>query len=165
MKASPSRGRRQPGAAPGRGRLPRPDARIRLPRRLIEIERDSWILIAAQIPEEVPAFMAIKHAEIEHETLRRLYLDVGDLVDCAPDDPRLPALTDRVAAFLGARSRRGRRSRAATADQRGPDRPPRRRVHPVLPMRDPPPRTPRRARLDRLDEHQTKRTRSARADR
>ena len=41
--------------------------------RLIEIERDSWILIAAQIPEQVPAFMAIKHAQIEHETLSRLY--------------------------------------------------------------------------------------------
>ncbi len=46
--------------------------------------------------------MAIKHAQIEHETLRRLYLDVGDLVDCTPGDPRLPALADRVAAFLEA---------------------------------------------------------------
>jgi DNA-binding transcriptional MerR regulator len=69
---------------------------------LIEIERDSWILIAAQMPDEVPAFMAIKHAQIEHETLRRLYLDVGDLADCAPDDPRLPSLADRVAAFIEA---------------------------------------------------------------
>jgi DNA-binding transcriptional MerR regulator len=72
------------------------------PKRLIEIERDSWILIAAQIPDEVPAFMAIKHAQIEHETLRRLYLDIGDLADCAPDDPRLPSLADRAAAFIEA---------------------------------------------------------------
>ena len=72
------------------------------PERLIEIERDSWILIAAQMPEQVPALMAIKHAQIEHETLRRLYLDVGDLADCAPDDPRLPSLADRVAAFIEA---------------------------------------------------------------
>ena len=70
--------------------------------RLIEIERDSWILIAAQMPDEVPGFMAIKRAQIEHETLRRLYLDVGDLADCARDDPRLPALADRVAAFIEA---------------------------------------------------------------
>lgn len=70
--------------------------------RLIEIERDSWILITAQMPDEVPAFMAIKHAQIEHETLRRLYLDVGDLADCAPGDPRLPSLADRVAAFVEA---------------------------------------------------------------
>jgi DNA-binding transcriptional MerR regulator len=72
------------------------------PERLIEIERDSWILIAAQMPDEVPALMAIKHAQIEHETLRRLYLDIGDLADCAPDDPRLPSLADRVAAFIEA---------------------------------------------------------------
>lgn len=70
--------------------------------RLIEIERDSWILITAQMPDKVAAFMAIKHAQIEHETLRRLYLDVGDLADCAPDDPRLPLLADRVAAFIEA---------------------------------------------------------------
>ena len=70
--------------------------------RLIEVERDSWILIAAQMPEAVPALMAIKHAQIEDEALRRLYLDLGDLVDCAPDDPRLPGLADRVAAFIEA---------------------------------------------------------------
>ncbi|SOD98660.1 MerR family transcriptional regulator [Blastococcus haudaquaticus] len=69
---------------------------------LIDIERDSWILIAAQIPDQVSAFMAIKHAQIEHETLRRLYLDLGDLVDCTPDDPRLPSLADRVTAFIEA---------------------------------------------------------------
>jgi DNA-binding transcriptional MerR regulator len=70
--------------------------------RVIQIERDSWILIAAQMPEEVPALMAIKQAQIEHQELRRLYLDIGDLADCAPDDPRLPALADRVAAFIEA---------------------------------------------------------------
>jgi len=70
--------------------------------RLIEVERDSWILLAAQMPDEVPALMAIKHAQIEHDALRRLYLDIGDLADCAPDDPRLPELADRVEAFLEA---------------------------------------------------------------
>jgi len=73
-------------------------------KRLIDIERDSWILLTAQMPDEVPAFMAIKHAQIEHETLRRLYLDIGDLADCAPEDPQLPTLADRVAAFIEAAS-------------------------------------------------------------
>ncbi|MDN5795641.1 MAG: MerR family transcriptional regulator [Intrasporangium sp.] len=72
------------------------------PERIIEIERDSWILIAAQMPDAVPALMAIKHAQIDQEPLRRLYLDVADLVDCGPDDPRLPALADRVADFIEA---------------------------------------------------------------
>jgi hypothetical protein len=59
-------------------------------------------MIAAHVPEEVARFMAIKRAQLEHETLRRLYLDIGDLADCAPDDPRLPMLADRVAAFIDA---------------------------------------------------------------
>ena len=75
--------------------------------RLIEVERDSWILISAQMPAEVPAFMAVKHAQLEHEALRSLYLDIGDLADGAPDDPRLPALADRVAAFIEAAAAQG----------------------------------------------------------
>ncbi|GAA4287591.1 MerR family transcriptional regulator [Georgenia daeguensis] len=70
--------------------------------RLIEVERDSWILIAAQMPDAVPALMSIKHMQIEHPTLRRLYLDIGELADCPPEDPRMPALADRVAAFIEA---------------------------------------------------------------
>ena len=69
---------------------------------VIDIERDSWIMIAAQMPGEATALMAIKHAQIENETLRKLYLDFGDLVDCLPDDPRLPSLSDRVATFIEA---------------------------------------------------------------
>lgn len=69
-------------------------------RELIEIERDSWILIAAQVPEEVPALMAIKHAQIEDEQFREYYRQIGDLVDCGPDDPRLPEFVDRVIAFI-----------------------------------------------------------------
>lgn len=70
--------------------------------RLIEVERDSWILIAAQIPEAVPGLMAIKRAQVEHEGLRGLYFDLGELIDCSADDARLPALADRVAAFIEA---------------------------------------------------------------
>ena len=72
------------------------------PQRIIEIERDSWILIAAQMPDAVADLMEIKQLQLEHDGLRRLYLDFADLVDCGPDDPRLPALADRVAAFIEA---------------------------------------------------------------
>jgi DNA-binding transcriptional MerR regulator len=72
------------------------------PQHVIEIERDSWILIAAQIPEQVPAFMAIKQAQIEQPAIRRLYLDVAELAECASDDPRLSLLADRLEAFLEA---------------------------------------------------------------
>jgi len=77
------------------------------PERLIEVERDSWILISAQMPDAVAALMQIKQMQIEHEPLRRLYLDIGDLVDCGPDDPRLPELADRVASFIEAAAAEG----------------------------------------------------------
>lgn len=80
-----------------------------VPERLIRIERDSWIMLAAQMPDAVPDFMAVKRAQLENDAVRRLFLDIGDLADCAPDDPRLPALADRVAAFV----------EAATADAEG----------------------------------------------
>lgn len=70
------------------------------PQRLIDVERDSWILVAAQIPEQVPALMAIKRQQIEDPVLRQLYREFGEIVDCAPDDPRLPELADRVATFM-----------------------------------------------------------------
>lgn len=88
--------------------------------RLIEIERDSWILIAAQLPDAVPALMAIKRAQLENETLRRLYLNLGDLADCTPDDPRLPSLADRVAAFIEAAAADAARFEAAGVEPDDP---------------------------------------------
>lgn len=69
---------------------------------LVEVERDSWILIAAQIPDAVADLMLVKRQQIEHPVLRQLYLDMGEIADASPDDPRLPALADRVAAFIEA---------------------------------------------------------------
>jgi hypothetical protein len=70
--------------------------------RVIEVERDSWILIAAQVPDQVPLLMEVKRQQIEDPGVRQLYRDMGDLVDCEPDDPRLPELVDRVVAFIEA---------------------------------------------------------------
>ena len=72
------------------------------PEPIIEIERDSWILLAAKMPEEVPGMMAIKRAQVEDESLRGLYYDVADLADCSLDDPRLPELANRVVTFIEA---------------------------------------------------------------
>lgn len=74
--------------------------------RMIEVEQDSWILIAAQVPDEVPALMAMKRVQLEDPGLRELYRDLGDVVDCAPDDPRLPEVADRVVAFIEAAAKR-----------------------------------------------------------
>ena len=70
--------------------------------RLIEVERDSWILIAAQMPEQVAGLMAIKRRQVEVPEVRELYRDLADMVDVGVDDPRLPELADRAAAFIEA---------------------------------------------------------------
>jgi DNA-binding transcriptional MerR regulator len=68
--------------------------------RMIEVERDSWILIAAQVPDQVPALMAMKRQQIEDPRVRELYFTMSEMVDCAPDDARLPELADQIATFL-----------------------------------------------------------------
>jgi DNA-binding transcriptional MerR regulator len=88
---------------------------IGLPDRVVRIERDSWILIAAQMPDEMPAFMVMKQATLENDTLRGLYLAMGELADCGPDDPRLPALADHVAAFLEAETAAAEAAHADTS--------------------------------------------------
>lgn len=70
--------------------------------RLVEIERDSWILVTARAPEHVPAMMAVKRHQIEDPVVRELYLAIDEIFDCHPDDPRLPAFADRVVAFIEA---------------------------------------------------------------
>jgi DNA-binding transcriptional MerR regulator len=70
--------------------------------RVIEIERDSWILIAAQAPAQVPTMMALKQQQIEDPVVRDLYLSIEEIFDSTPNDPRLPAFADRVVAFIEA---------------------------------------------------------------
>lgn len=68
--------------------------------RVIDIERDSWILIAAQVPDQVPGLMTMKSKQIEDPKVRELYVEIGDYIECAPDDPRIVELADRMEAFL-----------------------------------------------------------------
>ena len=70
--------------------------------RVVEIERDSWILVAAQAPDQVPAMMALKQQQIEDPAVRELYRSIEGIFECAPDDPRLPEFADRVVAFVEA---------------------------------------------------------------
>lgn len=51
-----------------------------VPELLVEIERDSWILIAARLPEKIPEFMAEKVAQLNDPLLSRLYGAIGALL-------------------------------------------------------------------------------------
>lgn len=68
--------------------------------RIVEVERDSWILINAQVPDAVPHLMGIKRAVIEEPATRDLFELFGRIADCDEDDPRLEPLADELAAML-----------------------------------------------------------------
>jgi DNA-binding transcriptional MerR regulator len=68
----------------------------------IEIERDSWIMIAAQVPDQIPRLMAIKLAQLDDAAVLGLYRDLDEAAGYAPDDPRLEETADRVSAFMHA---------------------------------------------------------------
>jgi DNA-binding transcriptional MerR regulator len=71
-----------------------------LPEQAIEMERDAWILVAAQIPEQMPALMALKRSQVEDPAVTAMYLDLVDASGWGADDPRLPALADRLVAMF-----------------------------------------------------------------
>lgn len=71
-----------------------------LPERAIEMERDAWILVAAQIPDQMPALMELKRGQIEDPAVTAMYLDLVEAADWDADDPRLPAIADRLVAMF-----------------------------------------------------------------
>lgn len=60
---------------------------------MIESERDSWILIAAQWPEKMPAWMADKRQQFKDPRMLKFYR-LLDPPGMTPDDPRLPEAAD-----------------------------------------------------------------------
>jgi len=71
-----------------------------IPERAIEMERDAWILVAAQIPDQMPALMALKRGQIEDPAVTAMYLDLVRAADWTADDPRLPEIADRLVAMI-----------------------------------------------------------------
>ena len=71
-----------------------------LPERAIEMERDAWILVAAQIPDQMPTLMALKRAQVEDPAVTAMYFDLVEAADWDSDDPRLPAIADRLVAMF-----------------------------------------------------------------
>jgi DNA-binding transcriptional MerR regulator len=80
-------------------------ARLRefgLPERLIEGERDAWILVAAQLPQHMAAFMALKEVQLDDPEQSDFYRSFADAIDWPPDDPRVAGLADRLVALIEA---------------------------------------------------------------
>jgi DNA-binding transcriptional MerR regulator len=67
-----------------------------LPEAMILMERDAWILVAAQLPDRMQELMAIKRAQIDDPAVVSLYFDLVDVATWRNHDPRLEAIADRL---------------------------------------------------------------------
>lgn len=57
--------------------------------RYIEMERDAWIMVAAQVPHVIDAVMAKKHETLNDPDMVKLYSKVNEVLDWPLDDPRI----------------------------------------------------------------------------
>lgn len=60
----------------------------------IEQERDAWIMVAAQVPDQIDLVMAKKHEDLNNPDMVRFYQLIDGLVDCTLDDPRVVEVAD-----------------------------------------------------------------------
>jgi N-methylhydantoinase A/oxoprolinase/acetone carboxylase beta subunit len=70
------------------------------PEHAIEMERDAWILVAAELPEQMPALLALKRAQIDDPAVTVMYVDLVTAAEWDVDDPRLLEVADRLVAMF-----------------------------------------------------------------
>jgi DNA-binding transcriptional MerR regulator len=64
------------------------------PEAIIEPERDAWILMAARLPEAIPALMAEKVTQLDNPKVVRLYQLIGQIAENGEDDELLRETAD-----------------------------------------------------------------------
>ncbi|MBE2318510.1 MerR family transcriptional regulator [Solirubrobacter sp. CPCC 204708] len=62
--------------------------------RYVELERDTWIVLAAQWPQQIDEVIAHKHSELDDPDMVRLYRLLGQALDWDVDDPRVVEIAD-----------------------------------------------------------------------
>ncbi|MFE3998293.1 MerR family transcriptional regulator [Nocardioides sp. YIM B13467] len=73
-----------------------------IPERIIHGERDAWILVAAQQPQSMEAFIRSKVGQLEDPTVVDTYRELEAMLDWEPGDPRLESIADQIVAQLDA---------------------------------------------------------------
>lgn len=73
-----------------------------IPERIIEGERDAWILVAAQLPERMGVYIQSKQDQLDDPSVVDFYREIDDIAQWQPGDGRLPAVADRLVAQLEA---------------------------------------------------------------
>ena len=70
--------------------------------RMVEGERDGWILFVARWPDSIPEVITAKHAQLENPQLVRLYQVLSELLesDVGEDDPRPKEAADIMVGLL-----------------------------------------------------------------
>ncbi|MET8907619.1 MerR family transcriptional regulator [Micromonospora sp. NPDC004551] len=68
--------------------------------RIVQAERDGWIMLATHSPERVPEWMARKREQIADRRLIDFYRTLGHAMDQTADDTRLVELADKLAAYI-----------------------------------------------------------------
>jgi DNA-binding transcriptional MerR regulator len=68
--------------------------------RYIELEGNAWIMIAAQLPDQIDAVIAGKHAELDDPTTMRLYQLLSEGLDWSADDPRIVEVADCIEQLM-----------------------------------------------------------------
>ena len=90
--------------------------------RIVQGERDGWILVAARWPDRIREFMPGKFAQLEDPRLVRLYRILSELLDGdAVDDPRLEEAADIMAELADEAYAAGERDLGETAQDDLPD--------------------------------------------
>jgi DNA-binding transcriptional MerR regulator len=78
-----------------------------LSERIVQIERDAWIIVAALSPEQVPPWAEEKLAALADPEFRRLYLAIDEALGWDADDPRLAKLAGDMAGWITRSGRSG----------------------------------------------------------
>ncbi|WP_206789192.1 MerR family transcriptional regulator [Amycolatopsis sp. MtRt-6] len=68
--------------------------------RIVQVERDGWILLAAHSPERIPQWAARKREQVADPPLIDFYRTLGQALDHADDDAELVELADKLATYI-----------------------------------------------------------------
>ncbi|GAB6899030.1 MerR family transcriptional regulator [Kineosporia succinea] len=85
--------------------------------RYIDLERPAWILMAAQVPDQIEAMMRGKQAELDDPDMVLLYRLLSEAMDWSPQDPRVAGIAEVLDRLMS------RALATGTADLQGLDDP------------------------------------------
>jgi DNA-binding transcriptional MerR regulator len=89
---------------------------IGVSQRMVQLERDLWILVQAVSPKEAAILIDDKREAINDPEFRSIYLAYDAAFDWTRDDPRLPMLADRAKRWIANRPGRSKRNETPALD-------------------------------------------------